>query len=266
MREIKEMAFYKKIKEMLHAIKNWDATKDNMALAMKIMPYKNKHKGEACFVIGNGPSLRIDDLTKIHELGIPSFACNRIYLAFPETSWRPSYYFISDSKLLNGYDEHLDGVDEKCRFFPKRFRDTIKKGLFYNDVYFEYRKEGKFSTNAAKCIYPGASVTTEMLQFAYYMGFKEIYLIGVDFSYAVNNPLNSRSYAYQGENNYFIKGYLKEGEVADMPDVTANLLAFIAAKETTEKNGCKIYNATRGGKLEVFDRVDLDKVFEKLGG
>ena len=102
-----------------------------------------------------------------------------------------------------------------------------------------------------------------MIQFAYYMGFSEIYLIGVDFSYAVTQKLDSKTYSYQGENNYFIPGYLKPGEVADMPNINANLLGFKAARDTIETNGRGIYNATRGGKLEVFERVDLDELLKK---
>ena len=34
--------------------------------------------------------------------------------------------------------------------------------------------------------------------------------------------------------------------------------SYEKAKEFTEAHGIKIYNATRGGKLEVFERVDFD--------
>lgn len=59
---------------------------------------------------------------------------------------------------------------------------------------------------------------------------------------------------------------MKPGEVADMPNVKANLLAFNAAREEVEKHGRVIMNATRGGKLEVFDRVNLDELYEKWKG
>ena len=37
--------------------------------------------------------------------------------------------------------------------------------------------------------------------------------------------------------------------------------SYIAARRFAEKHGVKIYNATRGGKLEVFERVNFDKLF-----
>lgn len=260
---IKETRPYVAVRNFYYAIKNWDVTKDNLAVTWSLRKYKDRHKGKACVVIGNGPSLRVEDLTRLHELGIPTFACNRIHLIFPKTPWRPDYYFMSDEKLIQQYTDDVPDVPPERRFFPKRYRDQIKNGKFYNTLIFPFEQEGRFSLDAGKGIYPGASVTTEMIQFAYFMGFQEIYLIGVDFSYQVSKKLDSTTYSYQGENNYFIPGYLKPGEMADMPNVNANLLAFQAAKEAIEGQGRVIRNATRGGKLEVFPRANLDELFAR---
>lgn len=260
---IKETGVYKNVRRCYYALKNWDETKDNLIIAKSICPYRDIHKGQACVVVGNGPSLRAEDLEAIYKLGIPTFACNRINLIFPQTNWRPSYYFISDEKIVAQYSDEVEGVSPEHRFFPKKYRNRIQNGVFYNDIYFEYEKEGMFSTDAAKGVYPAGSVTTEMIQFAYYMGFSEIYLIGVDFSYATSKKVDDKTYTYSGESNYFVKDYLKEGEIADLPNVKANLLGFHAAKQAIETNGRVIKNATRGGKLEVFDRVDLDGLLKK---
>lgn len=261
--KVKETKPYIKVRTFYYALKNWKITKDNLEVEWSLKRYKNLHKGEKCVVVGNGPSLRAEDLTRLDKLRIPTFACNRIHLIFPQTEWRPTYYFISDAKIVEQYSDDVDGVPVDHRFFPKRYREKIKNGLFYNELEFNYELESKFSTNAGKGVYPAGSVTTEMLQFAYFMGFKEIYLIGVDFNYQITNAKADRTYAYQGEDNYFVKGYLKPGEIADMPNVHANLLSFNAAKRTADANGRIIKNATRGGKLEVFDRVNLDKLFEE---
>ncbi len=260
---IKNMALYQKMRRTYYSIKNWSETKEYLNAKRQVRRFKNKHKNQACVIVGNGPSLKAEDLTKLYELKIPTFACNRINLIFPQTDWRPTYYFMSDAKLVAQYSAEIDDVPENHRFFPKRYKNQIQKGTFYNEADFDFEKEGKFSLDAAEGIYPAGSVTTEMIQFAYYMGFSEIYLIGVDFSYAVTKKIDSKTYAYQGENNYFVKGYLKEGEVADMPNVRANLLGFHAAREAIGAQGRIIKNATRGGKLEVFERISLDKLFEK---
>ncbi len=258
---IKETVPYITVRKIYYLVKDWKKNSENRKAYAAIRPFKDKHKGQRCVVVGNGPSLRAEDLTRLHDLGIPTFACNRIHLIFPQTPWRPSYYFMSDEKLLAQYNDDVPDVPAQRRFFPKQARGMLRNGNFYNTILFDYEHEGKFSLDAAKGVYAAASVTTEMIQFAYYMGFSEIYLIGVDFSYAVTQKVDSRTYAYQGENNYFIPGYLKPGEVADMPNVNVNLLGFHAARQAIEEQGRKIFNATRGGKLEVFDRVNLDELF-----
>lgn len=259
---MKESRVYIFIRRLYYALKNWDTTKDNLQIARNVKRYKDIHKGQRCVIIGNGPSLKATDLEKLHNLHISTLACNRINLIFTQTKWRPTYYFMSDAKLVEQYNDEIDDVPAERRFFPKRYRNQIKKGVFYNELEFDYESEGKFSFDAAKGIYPAGSVTTEMIQLAYYMGFSEIYLIGVDFSYAVTQKVDERTYSYQGEENYFIKGYLKKGEIADMPNVAANLLAFRAAKNAIEGQGRMIKNATRGGKLEVFERVNLDDLLQ----
>ena len=260
---IKQTKPYVMVHKLYYALKNWDRTKDNLATTYALRKFKNCHKGQDCVVVGNGPSLRAEDLTKLHELGIATFACNRIHLIFPQTPWRPNYYFMSDAKLIEQYADDIEDIPLERRFFPKEFRGKISKGNFYNRLDSLYEYEGRFSLDAGKGAYMGCTITAEMLQFAYFMGFRRIYLIGVDFSYQVTKKVDETTYTYQGENNYFISGYLKPGEVADIPNINANLLAFQAAKDGIEGQGRVIQNATRGGKLEIFTRADLDELFKQ---
>jgi hypothetical protein len=93
-----------------------------------------------------------------------------------------------------------------------------------------------------------------MIQFAAYMGFKEIYLIGVDCNYSKDNSTISAD-------SYFDKRLFNSGRQYAAPEVDTNMLAFARAKEVCDKEGIHIYNATRGGKLEIFPRIDLDTLF-----
>ena len=79
------------------------------------------------------------------------------------------------------------------------------------------------------------------------MGFTEIYLLGVDCNYLMNS-----------RNNHFV-----EDEKEDKEDhkVDSMLLNYKSAKNYADANGIKIFNATRGGALEVFERVNFDQLF-----
>lgn len=64
----------------------------------QIAELRNSHEGERCFIIGNEPSLRAEDLSRIKE--IPSFASNRIYEIYDLTDWRPTFYCIQDYEVI----------------------------------------------------------------------------------------------------------------------------------------------------------------------
>jgi hypothetical protein len=82
---------------------------------------------------------------------------------------------------------------------------------------------------------------------AAYMGFNEIYLIGADCNYSVDE--NKQHFMKSG---YYATNYATIGNEM--------LFAYSVAKKELDKMGVKVYNATRGGMLEKFPRVDLDEV------
>ena len=52
--------------------------------------FHNIHQGKRCFILGNGPSLKQTDLSKLRNEY--TFGMNRIYLAFEELGFQTSYY------------------------------------------------------------------------------------------------------------------------------------------------------------------------------
>ena len=226
--------------------------------------FRDKHKGESCFVIGNGPSMTFADLDRIHELKVPSFACNKIFLGFKNTDWRPDYFFVSDTKIIKDIDVESIGLSYDTMFFPRMFKKEIRRGNYYEKLEHDWLHSDKFSTDAYKGVYGRETVVIEMVQFAYYMGFSRVYIIGVDFSYNMQS-VDEKSHTFvNGGNNYFIKDYAKPGEVINLGNQQSNILGFQAARKAFEENDREIYNATRGGKLEVFVRKNLDEVFREI--
>ena len=123
--------------------------------------------------------------------------------------------------------------------------------------YYEPNLPG-FSEDITEGVFWGYTVTYDLaLQIAAYMGFQEIYLIGIDHNNvgAVTDP-----------GNHFIENYFDENDRNVYKNVTANFKGMDRAYQKAEiysrRHGFRIYNATRGGKLEVFERVDFEKLFE----
>lgn len=231
-----------------------------------IITFKGKENGKRCFVIGNGPSLRMKDLQALHDLNEVSFAFNKIYLAFNETAFRPSYYMIADRLVAENIKEDVKLLGPFVKLFPydyKRLFSGIQNAYFF---YVENRFRG---SQRPICFCPdplnicaGETVTYMALQMAVFLGCNPIYLIGVDFSFSLpNNKENGKTVVHgQGEKNHFHPDYRPNGEKWYAPDLNFQVRAYMAARAYAEENGIQIFNATRGGKLEVFERRNLDEV------
>lgn len=231
--------------------------------ANNLTQFKNKHLNKRCFIIGNGPSLRVGDLEKLeNEI---TFGFNRIYYLFEKTHWRPTYYCSEDEKIVFSSRDEIENLKIKHKFFPVNFPWDYK--IFFNRSNYYIFKIGdsnvepKFSNDIVKRIYWGNTVAYTAIQIAVYMGIKEIYLLGVDHNF--NKVINDKGEITIDESakDYFTDDYNFNKEDLYIPNVEKSTRAFIAAKKYADKNNINIYNATRGGKLEVFERVEFDTLF-----
>ena len=223
-----------------------------------IKQYKNKHVGKRCFIVATGPSVTIQDLDKLHEHSEDCFGVNRIYLAFENTKWRPKYFVMTDYQLIKEFAEDIKTCEAEVKFIgdtAKEFwmnKNDANIVRMHDHVLEYYPHLPKFSNNVECGVYSGRSVVYSCLQLACYMGYKEIYLIGTDHNYTSNQ---------KDTVNHFHKDYYKGRSNPNNYFKEKVELAFMAARKYAEENGIKIYNATRGGKLEVFERVDFDGLF-----
>jgi hypothetical protein len=106
-----------------------------------------------------------------------------------------------------------------------------------------------------------------MLQFAYYTGISEVYLLGVDSNYVTPKEVvpgmkagHFDFYRVADEKNHFHADYLRPGDIMGDPGVRYHRKSFEAAKYAFEARGRRVYNATRGGQLEIFPRVNFDSI------
>lgn len=226
---------------------------------MNLVKYKDIHQGKRCFIVATGPSLRVEDLDKIHENGDICISMNRIFNIFNRTKWRPDYYMICDTEMIEDLSEEIANLDLKYKFVttePKCYWSNPKaqSSIPYNLIFRVYtNKSPIFSTSFEKGLGHGTTVTYLCIQLAVYMGFSEIYLLGVDFNYT-NNVYDSCNH-FEGCDT--IKNKIRLNTI--YPDRI--MLAYEKAKKYCVEHDIKICNATRGGKLEVYDRVEFDDLF-----
>lgn len=233
--------------------------------------FYNAFKGERCFIIGNGPSLNKHDLSLIENEF--TFGVNSFYYKTRETGFRPYFYVVEDSSVMKENIKEIRDYHAPFKFFPTVYKRLHAKDP--NTFFFEmnrgfYEKTSpnyavpRFSTDATKELFCGQSVTYINLQLAYFMGFTEIYLIGMDFSYVIPES-HSRTgdvlLSDTDDENHFHKDYFGKGKTWKDPKLERVGNNYRMAKVVYESVGRKIYNATVGGSLEVFDRIDYDGLF-----
>lgn len=240
---------------------------------LRLKKLKNRFKGETCFVIGNGPSLQIADLQKIHDEGYHSIASNKIYLAFEKTNWRPNYYTISDYVVAENNKNYINELNIKkivTYGMSDIFDPKDNRFMYYNFSKNEVGTTIKdykpfFSKNIMYEVGGGYSVTFVNLQLAYYLGFNKVILIGVDFSFKtpkkiIKNKYYGEALVSEGESNHFLPNYREKGETWTMPRLDLQEIAFRKAKKVFELDNRTILNASRETKLEVFDKMELDQI------
>lgn len=230
--------------------------------------------GRRGFLIGNGPSLRAADLERLHDHGEVTIACNKIHLIFPQTRWRPTVCVIEDQGVARScsreigenfagnvlYADYLEPhIPGSARYAAFRLRDRVAPPQLPG-----------FSLDFASGAVCGGTVAYTALQLAHWLGLTEIYLLGVDFNYALPGLRPSaefpgfQTYTPGAERNYFAAGYVPDGAAHIAPDLESSRCAFAAAQRQAAADGrFRILNATRGGKLEVFPRVDFDDLFPR---
>lgn len=265
------MSFISRVKKSLNArfiqpytLKHFRTSK----YGKEIKKLKDRYNGKRCFLVGNGPSLRAEDLTVLHKNNEITFGFNRIYNIFDSTPWRPTFYISQDEKMLAGCIDNVSAMDLSHKFIPIQM-DWYFDLKVNNAINFkimpqvsENPAEYLFSDDAAQCLYNSGTGMYTAAQLAAYMGFKEIYFIGVDhhFHTSINNK--GEIVVDNTVKDYFTDKYNEDKSELYIPNTEKSTLTYVAMKKHCDKRNIAVCNATRGGKLEVFERVDFDKLFK----
>ena len=225
----------------------------------KIKYFKDKNKNDRCFIVATGPSLTFNDLEMLKDE--KTFGMNSIVKILNKTNWKPTYYGIQDIKVYEKLKHDILNSNLNTVFISNIIarKHIIPDGSivfplhFLNHIYSSNKSYNtKFSGDIYSIVYDGYSVTYSLLQIAVYMGFKEIYLLGCDTIYS-----NNKKKQHFVESGHYDPAYKTAGD--------RMTVGYLTAKKYADTHGIKIYNATRGGMLEVFPRVNLDEILRPKG-
>lgn len=237
--------------------------KENSNETLKV--FKNKHKNDnRCFIVATGPSVKIGDLDRLRENKEKCFSVNDVFKVFNITRWRPDYLVATDTTFFSVHDlNEVSNIDVNCMLLADHntafWNTSYNKKKIYKFHPTECLKiwdknhNVEFSDDLSQIVITCATVVYACLQFACYMGFKKIYIIGADCEFKGD----------EAKNYYFVKNYNEGYENIRFRDdiFEEAFIAYKSANMYAKLHGIEIYNATRGGKLEVFPRVDFDSLF-----
>lgn len=233
----------------------------------KLREFANIYAGRRAFIIGNGPSLNRTDLSRLK--GEITFGVNSIFYNFDKMGFKPTFYVVEDKLVAEDRAEEIKALTGTTKIFGTELKycltgslETIWANVIYD--FRDYPDFPNFSKDASKCLWVGGTVSYLCMQLAYYMGFSEVYLVGFDHSYTIPEDAAIEGTVITScsdDPNHFHPDYFGRGKRWHDPRLDRMELAYKRARQVYEQNGRIIANATVGGQLEIFPRIDYECLF-----
>jgi hypothetical protein len=224
-----------------------------------LVAQRNRFCGEAMLVVGNGPSLNHTPLDDF--LGVPAIGMNKIDLIYPRTRWRPSLVVCLNNVVAQQHQDYFASSDIPV-FVAWNARWLIRSENRDKLAYFNTTLSSRFSTNALHGFGSSATVTYVALQMAYWMGANPVILFGVDHSFKYSGPASTYQKREGPDVNHFDPNYFKSGTFWGTPDLGQSEIDYGRARDAFKAAERKVYDATIDGKLEVFEKISVERARE----
>jgi len=242
----------------------------------RLSALRNKFWGERIFVMGNGPSLNRTPLDLLENEFV--FGLNRVSLLFDRVSWRPTFFTAFDVRVVPDNKEEFATVDIPYKFFSARYKGMLgeRKNHYWHHTKGHYQGfEASFEPNVVYSGFGGGgTIGVIAIELAFFMGFREIYLIGTDVSYSITKTVKQSGRDQFGDGvklelestqnddqNHFDPRYFGKNKKWHNPNVREMKIGFARAAAYIERRGGMLRNATVGGELTEVERVDFTSLF-----
>jgi len=236
----------------------WDLTPESWRSRHKLKRLKDRYADEKAVIVCNGPSLLKSDLSLLKNTF--TFGLNKINLLFDKSSFRPSCIVA-----MNPFVIEQNATFYNHTALPLFVDSAGTRHIFSrNNITFLHTLGlPKFVRDCSMSVFQGFTVTFVALQLAFHMGFREVALIGCDHDYVTKGPSNKPVLSGENDPNHFDPHYFAGGVKWHLPDLLNSELYYTLARNVYKQAGRKVFNATVGGKLEVFERISLKCFLEE---
>jgi len=244
---------------------------------------KDKHKGGRCFLLGSGPSIKDENLKPLKNEIV--FALNNFYVHddFPEimsgdvekyymtaplhppqteTEWKEWFSDMENNmpnnvNLIFGISNQINTakiIMDRHNLFEDHQKYWFYGGININD-YYNYKLR---DIDITRMIWIADTVSIYSLIFAIYMGFSEIYLLGMDHNYICNNESNYRFYKNGIHQNNEVERIIKSA--SRTKHLSFGMYKIFHQYELLSNNSyTKIYSSSKDSLLDVFKYVQFNE-------
>jgi hypothetical protein len=245
---------------------------------------RDVRRSERCFIIGNGPSLSDIDLGRLH--GSDCIIVNHAYKSEKLLNLEPLYWVIADPLFWKKSDDYLSPIfDAMLAQLPKTCLFMHRAALYFLSKEKALHEKVRFydMSSIAEDDFPlihadfaqpmqnyAQNVLCPSILLAMYLGYKEIYLLGFDHSwwaYTEEDITEGRSIPHVYKNSVVDERIAKEcfrdlGYEGLRKTIDRQRLEYKAIRYYAEYQNIHIYNASLGGELDCFKRIDFNFLTE----
>ncbi len=226
---------------------------------LKIEELRNAFANERCIIIGNGPSLNKVDFELLK--GQWTIGTNRIYLLGEKHDFEPTFYCCVNPNVIDQFGQDIQAL-RSVKFVRDHRRELVGddgKTFFMTSepraCFVEELQEQRWSE--------GWTVTYCAMQVAFYLGFSEVVLVGVDHYFTRKGTPNKLVEETASDPNHFDPNYFGPGVKWQYPDLERSERSYRLARATFGEAGRRIYDATVDGHLLVFQKVKLEDILKQ---
>ena len=193
----------------------------------KISDFKDVHRGKRLFILASGPSLAELDLTPLRRRIV--MGLNRSLLAYPDAH----YHCAMDERLFVEYEDLLRRT--RCLF-------TLEGRPF--GIPLRFLGGDGFSFDLERGVYSGYTISYVALQIALYMGFREIFYLGLDLKN------RGRTTHFFGQDDHSLNH-----DKTEFPRMR-KMLSYAA--EVVADRDVQVFNCSPDSTLECFRKVSFE--------
>jgi hypothetical protein len=220
---------------------------------------KNRHAGERCILVANGPSLNRMDLSPLRRETV--IGLNKIYLGLQRFGFYPRYYVAVNRIVIEQAADTIRGLN--CvKFISDRADGLLAEDALTHRIN-TTRAPHRFCHDIGQGVHEGWTVTYAALQIAYYLGFSEVVLIGMDHRFTYNGDPNQAQRLDGPDPNHFSPDYFGHGQQWNNPDLAHSEESYRIARTEFERDGRRIIDATVDGACTIFEKADHRDLFQQ---